>query len=149
MFLGSLARQSLYPVQAEKFEIANVKLPPYRVISNGKVTYHDQNPQNLTTNSSSNPYTNYYDVYFGVNTPLEEYIFENGSHRNAIIISDSYVHPIAPYLAYHYNHTYFVDFRGYNNFSLGDLLKKYQVDDVIVIGDNVVAFTDEGWIINP
>jgi hypothetical protein len=148
-FLGSQARQTLYPVQADKFEIANVTLPAYRAISNGVVTYHDQGPQKVISNSCSDPYCDLYGIYFGANIPLEEYIFDNESHLNAIIIHDSYVNPIKPYLAYHYNHTYFVDFRGFVNFSLGDLLKKYQIDDVIIIGDNKLTLTSKDWLINP
>jgi hypothetical protein len=148
-FLGSLARQTLYPLQAEKFEISKVKLPSYRVITNGKVTYHAAGSQDVTIKHGRDPYTNLYITFFGPNVPLEEYVFDNGSHRNAIIIGDSYVNPIEPYLAYHYSHTYFVDFRGYDHFSLGDLLKKYQIDDIIIIGNYIVGIASESWFINP
>ena len=149
MYLGSLARETLYPIQPEKFEIADVRLPPYRVITNGQVVYHDGNHPRVTLDSSKNPYRDLYLIFSGPNVPLEEYVFDNQSHRNAIIIGDSYVNPIEPYLAYHYNHTYFVDLRGYDNFSLGALLREYQVDDVIIIGDTNLALTDNDWIIHP
>jgi hypothetical protein len=149
MFLGSLARETLYPIQPEKFEISDVSLPPYRKIIDRNVTYYTAGPQQLIKNLSHNPYTGLYVKFYGLHVPLKEYIFDNRSQRNAMIIGDSFVNSIEPYLASHYNHTYFVDFRGYEHFSLGEFLKEYHVDDIIIIGDNDVALTDLSWMINP
>jgi hypothetical protein len=147
-FLGSLARSTLYPIQPEGFEVANLTLPPYRVISNGRVTYYDKGTQDLPENDSGDPYEDLYGLYFGKGTPLKEYIVENGIHRNALILGNSFIKPLESYLSSHYHHTVFINMGVNNKYSLGDILQKYQIDDIIIIGDLDLALSDEDWIIN-
>jgi hypothetical protein len=52
-------------------------------------------------------------------------------------------------VAYHYKNTYSVDIREYKDFSLGEFIKDYQINDVLILGDVIVLGGNEGWQIPP
>ena len=55
-----------------------------------------------------------------------------------------------PLIASHYDKTYCIDLRYYTDFSLSTFLSDYDVDDILIIGDNEVAFQAvQYWKINP
>jgi hypothetical protein len=148
-FLGSLDRETFYPIQAEKFEVANIDLPLFKIIEDGQEIEFNHSKEYLAGEYSTEPYVNHYGEYFGEQKALLDYVFENGSDRNLLIFGSSYTRPLHPLLAYHYHHTYIIDLRNYKDFSMSTFLSNHKVDDVLIIGDNTVAFDDLIWKINP
>jgi hypothetical protein len=148
-FLGSLARKSLYPIRADKFTVALYNLPPFKILENGQEIIYNQSDQYLAGNYSTAPYTSHYIEYFGYDAALLEYVFENESDRNLLLIGNSFDNPLQPLLAYHYHHTYSVDLRFYEDFSLSDFLSQYDVDDILIVGSSDVVCLDNEWMIVP
>ena len=144
-FLGSEARQSLYPIRPDDFEVPILDLQSHIVYEDGKITA-DYCKNYLEGVYSHSKYTNHFGMCFGYESQaLVEYVFDNGSDRNLLIIGDSFTKPIHPLLASHYKHTYRIDLRAYDNFSFSDFIKQNPVDDVIFIGDCPVIFTSDTW----
>jgi hypothetical protein len=145
-FSGSYARETMYPIPGEKFEIAKLNLPPYKILSNGEL-FNDRSGY-IQSNYSKEKFTNYYGIFFGEIADSTEYIYENDSDRNLLLIGSSYSRPLIPLLAYHYKHTYYVDLRYLNDFSFSEFIASRLVDDVLIVADNVVLYRDD-WMINP
>jgi len=149
-FLGTLARKSLYPVRGDEFTIYNANFPECKITDNGVEGNYDRRVEYLAGNYSLDPYTDYYGEFFGTQKGLLEYDCEKDINRNILIIGDSYARPLVALIASHYSHTYFVDLRQNNEFSLSNFTSTYPIEDLLIIGDNQVAFLDpDQWSITP
>ena len=149
-FLGTLARKSLYPVHGDEFAIFDADLPKCKVIDKGVEGNYDSRDEYLKGNYPLDPYTDYYGEFFGTQKGLLEYYCENDTDRNILLIGDSYARPLVALIASHYLHTYFVDLRQNQDFSLSDFLSNHSITDLLIIGDNEVAFLDtDQWYITP
>jgi hypothetical protein len=147
-FCGSYARRTLYPCDPDIFEYAEVELPPHRTFENGIETDYGNKQAYLNGDFSRERYAEHYAEFYGYVTPLVEYDFDNPSGRNLLIIGGSYTQAMQEFVAAHYDRTYVVDLRDYENFYLGDFIKQHEIHDVLVIGD-VIVYLNEGWQINP
>ncbi len=148
-FLGSSARATYYPIEPDIFEVADISFPDYdlNIVGNDDIYNHSEEYQN--GNYSVDPYVNHYGNYYGEQQKLLEYIFSVPSDRNLLIIGSSFTRSLQPLIASHYHRTYVVDLRQYEDFSIGEFISQYPIDDVLIIGDNIVAFQDLDWAINP
>ncbi len=149
-FLGYMARRSLYPVTGDDFKVEIVDFPRHEIYINDQPFTEDLRNDYFSGNYSTIPYTNHFNGFYGNVANLIEYRFDNDTNRNLLIIGSSFRNALDPLLASHYDHTYCIDLRYYKNFSLSSFLEEHKVDDILVVGDNVVAFEDiEYWKINP
>jgi hypothetical protein len=149
-YLGLLARRTLFPIQADEFSVEVVEFPPYEMYIRGNLITEDFRSRYFSGNYSMIPYTNHYNEFYGNVTSLIEYKFDNNTDRNLLIIGSSFRNALDPLLASHYKHTYCIDLRYNTSFSLSEFLAEHDVDDILIIGDNAVAFEDvEYWKINP
>jgi len=149
-FLGYMARLSLYPVTGDDFKVEEIVFPPHKIYIHGTLFDEDLRNKYFSGNYSMIPYTNHFNEFYGNVTDLIEYQYENGSNRNLLIIGSSFRNALDPLLASHYDHTYCVDLRYNTTFSLSDFLNTHKIDDILIVGDNVVAFEDvEYWEIHP
>lgn len=149
LFLGSSARTSMYPIKGEEFEIIDFNLPPFKTILNGQEISYSKSAQYLAGDYSKEPYINHYGEYFGYDQPMIEFVFDNQSDRQLLIISNSFDNPRLPLVASHYAHTYSVNLLLNENFSLSNFLSQNLVDDILIVGENDVAFSSEDWLIKP
>lgn len=147
-FAGSLARKSFYFL-SEEFEVAEFDFPPYVIMEDGKEINQNHFDTYLRGDYQTTPYLNQYSMFYGNDKALLEYISENGSKRNLLIIGSSFANPLEPLLTSHYHHTYSVDMRHYTDFSFSQFISEHPVDDVLILGDNPVSFSSNKWIINP
>lgn len=147
-FCGSYARRTLYPCLPEDFEYADVTLPPHHTYVGGVPNPYGNKAAYLEGNFSHRKYAEHYAEFFGYVTPLVTYDFNHGSQRNLLIIGGSYTQAMQEFVAAHFNRTYVVDLREYPEFSLGEFINQYAIDDVLVVGD-VIVYAREGWQINP
>jgi len=152
-FHGSFSRRTLYRLNpADKFEVALVDLPSYRILDvNGFPMELNHMEEYLAGKYSTRPFTDHYIEYYGADTDLVEFIFDNQSKRNLLIIGDSYVNSIETLLASHYSHTYSVDIRNYPDefFSLSDFLISHDVDDILFLGGAWETINQSRWTIDP
>ncbi|HNR02462.1 MAG TPA: hypothetical protein PKK59_08010 [Anaerolineaceae bacterium] len=151
-FHGSLARFSLYRIRpGDIFEVALLDLPPHKIFdSTGmELDLHHQ-ADYLDGHYSTEPFTDHYVEYYGADRDLIEYVYENGSERNLMIIGDSYANAIESILAAHYHHTYSIDVRKYpyGKFNLAEFLEEHDVDDILFIGgpDQTIR---QSWMLIP
>lgn len=149
-FLGHMARQTFYPIQGDDFTVEVITIPSHETIWSGRKIDDTGRLAYFDGKYSTVPYINHYNGFYGEVTDLIEYTFENSSDRNLLIFGSSFQNSLDPLLASHYKKTYCVDLRYYTDFSLSSFLDEHKVDDILIIGDNDVAFQDvEYWKINP
>lgn len=151
-FLGRWARQVFYQTKPDPFTVALLDLPPYKIYNMaGEEIEYNKKAEYLAGKYSTVPFTDHYIVFNGADVDYLEYVSENGSQRNLLIIGGSYTNAIEPILAAHYHHTYAVDIRHYPDyyFSLGEFMMEHPVDDVLIIGGPSVVMRQWQWVINP
>ncbi len=149
-FSGHMARNTLYPLKGDDFVVEVVTLPEHEIIWNGKPIEDTGRLAYFAGNYSTVPYINHFNEFYGQVADLIEYAYENPGERNLLIIGSSFRNSLDPLLASHYRKTYCVDLRYYTDFSLSAFLADHKVDDILIVGDNDVAFQDlDYWKINP
>jgi len=149
-FLGSLSRETLFPIDGDEFLVEVVDFPTFEVIKSGQKLSEHPRWAYFAGSYSTIPYTNHFNEFYGKVTDIIEYTFENNSERNLLIIGSSFRNALDPLLGSHYHKTYCIDLRYYTNFSLSEFMSDHKVDDILILGDDEVAFEDvEYWKINP
>lgn len=148
-FFGSSARASYYPIKPDVFEVADINLPDYKIEIIGKNERYNLSDDYHKGKYSLEHYTNHYGNYYGEQQALIRYDFNNTATRTLLIIGSSFTRSLQPLIASHYKITYVVDLRQYEDFSLQSFISTYPIDDLLIIGDNIVAFQDIDWLINP
>ena len=145
-FCGSFARRTLYPCTPEKFEYAEVTLPPYTTFVDGVEKEYGNRDAYLRGEFSRHKYANHYSDFFGNVVDAVEYRFDNGAERDLLIIGGSHSQAVQLYIAAHYRTTYVVDLRTFKEFSLAEAVDVYGIDDVLVLGD-IIIYGWPGWTI--
>lgn len=149
-FLGMMARRTFFPVRGDEFVVEDLIIPAHELIESGLKIDDIRRSIYFEGKYSTVPYINHYNAFYGEVADLIEYNFHNSSGRNLLIIGSSFQNSVDPLLASHYDKTYCVDLRYYTDFSLSTFLSEHEVNDILIIGDNEVAFQDvEYWKINP
>ena len=152
-FHGRWARTVFYKIKpGDVFEVPLLNLPPYKVYDiEGKELDYNHKDEYLAGDYSREPFADHYIEYNGKDVDYLEYVSENGTDRNLLIIGDSFTNAIEPLLASHYHHTYAVDIRHYPDyyFSLSEFLSTHDVDDILVLGGPSVVMHNWRWTINP
>lgn len=148
-FLGYTARETFFPIHPNGFEIVELNLTQHRLYIEGQEVVQNEHLQYLQGIFSTEPYTDHYGLFFGGSSQFSEYIFENGSNRNLLILSDSFKNPIQAWIASHYHHTYAINPTRFGKLSLSQFLQDYAVDDILVLGGNNVIFSDDFFRIEP
>ncbi len=149
IFLGSSARESFFPIEPEVFQVANIQLPSYTIYENGEEIDYGRSEDYLSGKYSKEPYVSHYSQFYGFDKPFLEYHFVNNSQRNLIIFSSSFANSIEAMIASHYKTTYVVDLRYFEDFSFSKFVSDKDIQDVLILGDNLVAFQSSKWLINP
>lgn len=147
-FLGLMARLTFYPIDGDDFSVEVIDIPPHEMRWGGQIVSENTKNIYFAGEYSRVPYVNHYNEFYGYPTGLIEYTFDNDSDRNLLIFGSSYINALEPLLASHYQKTYCVDLRRDTDFSLSDFLEKYDVDDIVIVGDYKVAFQqNDYWLI--
>jgi len=148
-FLGTFARETLYPVEPETFEVTTVSLPPYTMLIDGKEVENDVLEKYFAGDFDRGKYTNHFQEIYGRNEQEPELYFPGNPPRNLLIIGSSYRKPIVFLLASHYSYTYSLDLRIHKKLRLSDFLKKHPVDDILILGEPNVVLLNGVWRIKP
>jgi hypothetical protein len=147
-FLGTYARDTLYPFQPEEFEIGTVQTDAFKIIKDGQVINYNDSAEYNKGIFEANPYVSHYAKYFGEEAGLLEYQFNNTATRNLLLFGTSYKIPLQPWIGSHYHKAYFVDLKFYRTFSLEKFIQEHQVDDIIILSD-MTELTDSKLLIHP
>ena len=150
-FLGSYARESLFPISPEPFEYLDIQLPAYKTIVNGKPETYGARDQYLSGNFPKQKYFNYYEGFYGSWKKLIVYEFDNTSDRNLLLISSSHARMNQMLIASHYKKTYVIDLRKQDakTISIKKLVSEYQIDDVLFMGQPEVTYLSKGYAVSP
>jgi len=144
-FRGSHARTAFYTEMADPLTVEDVTFPAFTIYEDGHKTTYNRRDAYLAGSYTNIPFEGHYGAFYGGDEGMLEYVVENDSHRNLLILGSSFTNAIEPLLASHYAHTYAVDFRHYGEFSFAEFIKEHPVDDVLMIGDCSVAAKTLGW----
>ncbi len=146
---GSKARTSIFnKVLAEGFSAYIYNYPSVSIKINGKNgDYGNQDKQFAKKFTSDNLYEIFYGSDYG------EIVFSTGNEDkdSILIIGESFDNAILKVLASHFNYTISIDLRNYEhdmnkNFSIGDYLKKYNINKVLFIG-NINFYNSDDFLI--
>lgn len=150
-FLGSLARKSLFPIEADILEYVDVDMPDYSTYVNGELTNYGGRENYLKGIYNHDKYFNHYRGFYGSAQVTIQYHFENGSDRNLLMIVSSHSRTIQMYLASHYRDSYVIDMRYEENSSktLGEYIDEYQITDVLILGQAMITYYSTDYAIIP
>ena len=151
-FLGRWADLLDYNIKKEPFSVYLANLPPYRIYDReGNEIDYNSKDEYLAGQYPKDKYADHYGNYYGSDVDFLDYVSENGSDRNLLIIGDSFTNAIEPLLASHYHHTYCVDIRKYPDYqwSFSEFVSQYDVDDVLILGGASVVLYQWRWSIQP
>ena len=135
-FLGSKARDAAEYDTKEKFTVYQ---------------YNNEKPKTTYINGELKPYgdvegydngkyesellTNHYANYYGTDYAEVIYDYDKPEKENLLIISNSYSNAINEIIASHFNKTYIVDLRLYEEFNPNEYIKQNKIDKVLILGD--------------
>ncbi len=151
-FLGRWAKLLNHNVKSDPFSVYLANLPPYRIYDrDGNEIDYNNKDEYLAGHYSTEKFADHYVEYYGEDVDFLEYVSDNGSDRNLLIIGDSFTNAIEPLLASHYQHTYCVDIRKYPDYkwSFSEFVSQYDVDDVLILGGAGVVMYQWRWSIQP
>lgn len=141
-FQGTFDRLTLYPIPGDTFTGFKADFPTCEVKEDGIVGQYNSRDKYLQGEYSTLPYVSHYGLYFGTQKGMIEFDCEVNADRNILIIGDSYARPLVSLLASQYKHTFFVDLRQNQDFTLSGFLSQYPVKDILFVGGPNVIFLD-------
>ena len=148
-FHGTAARIAFHPLKETIFEVVDYALPPHRVYEHGEEITYGNSADYLAGIFPQDDYFNHYEGFYGGDRGLIEFVFENQPDRNLLVFGNSYDNALLPLIASHYHHTYSIDVRYFPDFSLSAFLEEYEVDDILIVGEDSVVFKSRRYQINP
>lgn len=135
IFYGSEARNIAFYDIKEKFSAFEFEYSKHEEYLNGALSHYGKYPSYYTGIYSTSPLTPYYADFYGPDVAEVKYDYNNKLKDNLLILSSSFSNPINPLIASHFNKTYIVDLRHYENFNITDYLKKNDINKVLFIMD--------------
>lgn len=148
-FRGTSARKSFYPLKETIFEVVDYALPPHKVYEYDQEIIYGNSADYLAGIYPQDAYFNHYEGFYGGDRGMIKFVFENQPERNLLVFGNSYDNALIPLLASHYHVTYDVDVRYYPDFSLSAFLAEHAVADILIVGEDSVAFSSRRYQINP
>lgn len=116
-------------------------LPEFEIYVNNQPTIYGTPTEEL----KNSPSVSYASIY-GFDD--KEIIFINkniDSNKKLLIFSNSFSNSVNKLLASHYKTTYVIDGRYYENLNLVDYIKENKIDDVLILGNNMLFGDSIEW----
>jgi hypothetical protein len=141
-FLGSMARKTLYPIEPDILEYADVSMPAYDTYVDGELSNYSGRENYLNGIYNRDKFYNHYRGFYGRQQVLIQFHFNNDSPRNLLMVTSSYSRTIQMYIASHFHDTYVIDMRYEENStkSLQQFIDEYGITDVLVFGQPTVTY---------
>jgi hypothetical protein len=123
----------------------------YKVYINGEEGIVNQKPGYYNGYYSKEIGVNHYALCYGYDQGLLEYDFEQEDKDNLLIFSASFSNPINELIASHFDHTYVVDLRHYeddmnNTFEMSKFVADHSIDKVLYLGF-LTSFIKEEFLV--
>lgn len=116
--------------------------PDFEIIVNGnKVDKYGETLYNL---KNSNEITYAY-IYGGDDAEIIFNNKEESNGKNLLVYANSYSNAINKLLATEYDKTYVVDGRYYKDFNMINYIKENNIDDVLILGNNMLFGDNVDW----
>lgn len=118
----------------EPYCVYSYEFAPHNISIKNEAPVLKRNSEELTDDNIG------YGAYYGWDVGLIQYDFFQESKENLLIIGNSFDNAINELLASHFNHTYNVDLRHYENdmqetFNIYQFVKERKIDKVLFIGN--------------
>lgn len=115
------------------------ELPEHEVLINGEKRSYGNKKNYIAGNFSEEVGINHYGLSNGGDFGLVEYRFNEEEKANLLVFVESFSNPINPFIASHFNNTYFIDLRYYEDtykkpFKFGEFIEKHDIDEVLFTG---------------
>ncbi|NMA51110.1 MAG: hypothetical protein GX951_04595 [Mollicutes bacterium] len=134
-FYGSYSRNAV----SDKYDIFcyyKYNLPEHNIyLGNRKVDFSLNDEQIRNGDFLYDKYFNYYAQHYAADHKEVIYDYKQNNRENLLVIKNSYFNAIQNLVAAHFNRTYIVDLRHYNNFNLDKYIREKNIDKVLFIGD--------------
>ena len=140
VFNGSYARQTKSMRADEHFTVYSFSLPKHAETMNGKRGTYGRLNAYLKGRYAQDSLTNHYANCYGGEYGEIIYDFSAPGKGNLLLIASSYSNPINGLIASHYDKTYVIDLRYYEEwagqaFDIVSYVEEQQIDDVLLLGD--------------
>ncbi|OJV64806.1 MAG: hypothetical protein BGO41_14530 [Clostridiales bacterium 38-18] len=124
---------------ADRFKFIVPKTEKYTVYINGYKGYYGQKYEFINGQFTQKVAENYYGDCNGADFGLVEFDFNQPEKENAVFFIDSFSNPLKDAIASHFNKTYFVDFRYYEQamgkpFDFGDFVNENDINVAVNMG---------------
>lgn len=139
IFYGSAARISQIFDFKENFKVYKYDYPNMKVIIDKKYDTYGNYDEYYSGNVSNEKLANHYGIFYG-GDPAEVVFEANKSKYNLLILGSSFTNSVNKLVASHFNKTYDVDLRHYENltnevFDIKEYIEKNNIDKVLIIMD--------------
>ena len=139
IFYGSSARISQILDYKENFKVYKYNFPSMKIINNRTIGSYGSPDKYYNGDIDKDKFANHYASFYGGDSA--EVVFEaNKSKHNLLILGNSFSNSVNKLIASHFNKTYDVDLRHYENefnekFNIKDYIVKNDIDKVLFIMD--------------
>jgi hypothetical protein len=140
VFNGSYARQTKSLRADEHFTVYSFSLPSHTETLNGKRGVYGRMSAYLKGRYAEDSLTNHYANCYGGEYGEIIYDFARPGAGSLLLIASSYSNPINGLIASHYDKTYVIDLRYYEEwagrpFDIASYAAEKEIDDVLLLGD--------------
>jgi hypothetical protein len=114
-YYGSNARTTAVYTNKEKFTVYDFKIPKYTTYVNGSVSGYGNRDMYYNNGYSTEKGYNHYGAFYGGDFAEVSFDFKQPEKENLLVIAPSYSNAINKLVASHFNKTYYIDLRHYQN----------------------------------
>lgn len=137
-YYGSNARTTAVYTNKEKFTVYDFKLPKHTTYVNGKLSGYGNRDMYFNGGYSTEKGYNHYGAFYGGDFAEVSFDFNQPEKENLLVIAPSYSNAINKLVASHFNKTYYIDLRHYQNtygktFNPEEFCKKNKIDKFLFL----------------
>ncbi len=137
-YYGSNARTTAVYTNKEEFTVYDFKIPKHTIYVNGKLSGYGNRDMYFNNGYSTEKGYNHYGAFYGGDFAEVSFDFKQPEKENLLVIAPSYSNAINKLLASHFNKTYYIDLRHYQNtyekaFNPEEFCKKNKIDKFLFL----------------
>ena len=142
-FYGTKANRSKFYSYKENFAVYTFDIPSHKTYINGEEKEYGASSSYLKGEYNTDKNISQYAAYYGGDYAEIVYDFNQSDKENLLIISGSFSNAINELVASHFNKTYIIDLRHYENFNVDEYINQNEIDKFIFITYISHCKTDE------
>ena len=146
-FYGSEARILQIQDYKEPFKVYRYQIPDHTTWINNEIMEYGKQKEYFNGNYNKDIWTNHYGDFYGMDYAEIVFDFNKKEKMNLLIISNSFSNCINELIASHFNKTFVIDLRYYEDFNIDDYIKNNNISKVLFIMDSENYFSKDSYII--